>query len=332
MRKFLSYLLSCAFMVLSCAKDPCLSLPADKEYASLHIEPELAYETKAVDGSYFGTGTYNLGLWIGSLSEGLFTPQIKDYDNIKASAFSTAGGSSTDFVINWTYHIGSDSYKSLFVEKSAPVSIYSYHPWVDGVTDISAVPFVSGESDWMWAEPLSLTAGQTNADEIEAHLKYHHAMTCVEVQINCRHEGTVTLTKITLSDSEGRLYTEGILNALTGELTLDDDYKSGTLTLLPNKRLSTVPYTVCFIFPAIDGLALDEGTGNGDLKLSFEFNGNKARQDFYLPARMTGVTEDITSLDTGTKYTYLLTLDNTVTFAPVSKNDNWGSETIKVVL
>lgn len=335
--KRIFYILVVLSVFLSCEKESHLPLDKGKEYIPFSVTPGLAMETKAVEGTYFGTGSYNLGLWLGHRdNSGVFVPQIKGYDNIKAGAVSTAGGSSSEFRIDWTYTLGGNSYKSLFVEKGEEVEVYSYHPWVSGVTDLAAVPFVSGQSDWMWAAPVTMSQSQTSGDAAVAELQYSHAMTCIEVQLSCVYDGTVRLTKMTLNDTQGRLYSKGTMNALDGSLSLNDADKVESISITPNRSLNTLSQAFSIIMPSVSGLQLGSGTDAGELFLSFEFNGKPGLQKFYLPKSMIkdGVETDIDSFDTGKKYIYRLVLDNKVRFSPVEvvENQNWGNESIDVIL
>ena len=328
-------ILSVLSVFLSCEKEDHFPMDRGKDYIPFSVTPGLAMETKAVDGSYFGTGSYNLGLWLGHRnSSGVFVPQIKGYDNIKAGAVSTAGGSSSEFRIDWTYTLGGNSYKSLFVEKGEEVEVYSYHPWVSGVTDLTAVKFVSGQSDWMWAAPVVLSESQTSGDAAVAELQYSHAMTCIEVRLSCIYNGTVKLTRMSLNDTRGRLYAEGTMNALDGSLSLNEKDKVGNISISPNVHLNTLSQPFSIIIPPLNGLQLDDGTNSGELYLSFEFNGKPGLQKYYLPKSMMkdGVETDINSFDKGKKYIYQLVLDNKVSFSPVEVVTEWGNESIDVIL
>ncbi len=333
--KRIVFILSVLSVFLSCEKESHLPLDKEKEYIPFSITPRLDVETKAIDGSYFGTGSYNLGLWLGSRdNSGVFVPQVKGYDNIKAGAVSTAGGSSSEFRIDWTYTLGGNSYKKIYIEKGKEVEVYSYHPWVSNVADLTSVPFVSGQNDWMWAAPVKLTQAQTLGDAVVAQIQYSHAMTCVDVQISCKYEGTVSVTKITLNDTKGRLYARGSMNALDGSLSLDDSDKVGNISITPKAHLNTILQSFSIIMPPVSGLQLKDDSNEGELYLSFEFNEKPGLQKFYLPKSMMkgGVETDIVSFDKGVKYIYQLELDNKVRFAPVEVEENWGSKSIDVIL
>lgn len=135
---------------------------------------------------------------------------------------------------------------------------------------------------------------------------------------------------MTLTDSRGRLYARGTMNALTGELTCAEEDKTESITISPNTALNTTETVFCIIMPPVEDYKNEEFT------LSFVFNGIDGKTDYKLPATMKDLTTQndvtITEFETGKRYIYHLTLDNTMSFAPVGVDDTWQSENIDLEL
>ena len=294
---------------------------------------------KAIDSSAFfpRREDYKIGMWICEPdAQEPFAPAMKGYGNMLASL--TVGAKETGVHENkWNYVFDGNNHDILSVRCGYAVDIYAYYPHVAGIGkfDPTCVPFVSGEDDWMWAEPRSLTATDTQADvteqPVEVPLRFHHAMTCIQVDIKCLYGGNVILTSMTLTDSKGRLYAKGSIDLTNGgELTLNNEDKGNEITITPDSTLTTQYQTYCIMMPPIENYT------NGELVLSFVFNGIDGREKFPLPDEMNDLngtsTVQIDKFERGTKYIYRLTLDNVMRFAPVGVDSTWTYEEIDLEL
>ena len=299
----------------------------DKTVPLIFASPSILYshETKAsVNGSEFppSPSAYPLGVWI--VKGGEFTEQITEFRNMKSELNVGAGNE-----IHWNYYVynGTRQYDVIYVMKGRPADIYAYHPWKSYVDDITAIKFTSGQEDWMWATPVNLSSTDTDTDEpIVSELAFAHAMTCIEVNIRCKYEGSVRFTSMTLTDESDtpRLVASGTMNAVNGELTCDAPVSSITIT--PNVGLTHTSSgtTVFIIMPQVGDEDNPLDLTNKKMNLSFKFNGIDAETSFTLPSVMGG--SEIKAFKRGYKYKYNLVLDNQIDFIPVGVEKEWGTK------
>lgn len=292
-------------------------------------EPSIRHgvDSKAsIDGDNFpySHSAYPIGLWL-MMTDDHVTPQIPGFDNLKAEYLFADG------VNRWDYYpFGPDkpAEQSLKILKEEPLDIYAYYPWVSGADDLTAIPFLSGEDDWMTALPVRLSAEDTKS-EVQTRLDFRHLMTCIEVRINCRYDGSITLTSMTLSDSKSRLVPSGTFDCTEEDLSkaVECDASTSSLTVSPRRNLRSGYWiSAYFIMPAVENLELEEG----EMKISFVFNNIPGETEFLLPAKMkVGAAEQtVTEFKQGYKYIYSLMLDNTMDFIPVGVEKDWTTEEI----
>lgn len=316
-------------VVMSCNKEPGLS--GNSETVPLDLEPpsiKATISSKAsIDGDNFPYShtPYQVGLWL-MLPGNKVTPQIRGFDNLKAE-FLFADGMN-----KWTYYpfgIEKEGETSLHILRQRSVDLYAYHPWVSGVDDITRIPFVSGEDDWMIAVPVHLSEEDT-AGPLTRTLEFQHLMTCLEVRIQCKYEGSITLTSMTLTDSKGRLVASGTFDCTSTDLSSAVTGESANTIVVSPKRSLRGGYwqSVYIIMPPVSGLDLSDN----EMKLSFIFNNIEAETEFYLPPIMNvgGINQTITAFQRGHKYIYNLTLDNTMDFRPVGVEQQWTNEIISL--
>ena len=282
------------------------------------------YDSKAsVDGSDFAPNSkaYQLGMWI--VQGGTYQEQMAPFRNMRAELSVGAENQ-----IHWNYYVydGTRQYDVIYVMRGRPSDVYAYHPWKSTVDDITAVPFVSGQDDWMWATPVNLSSSDTDTDEpIVRKLSFYHAMTCLEINIRCVYQGTVRFTSLTLVDNSDtpRLVASGTMNAVTGELDCDDPVSSITITPNVNLTHQSSGTTVYIIMPAVgdDDNPLD--LENKSMELFFKFNNVDAETTFTLPSVMGN--QEIKAFKRGYKYKYNLVLDNQADFIPVGVEQEWGT-------
>lgn len=327
-------------LLAACGKETAEQPSGNAERVSLdftaRIVAEVRPQTKAapVEGTIFPARPedYPIGMWICSHEEApqqKFAPAMSGYGNLLASLSVGAKDQGENEYV-WNYTFDERTHSVLSVQREVPIDIYAYHPYTEEAGDPTRIPFTSGEEDWMWAEPQTLAAGDLTGPSVQVPLRFKHAMTCLQVGIRCLYTGSVRLTSMTLTDSRGRLYARGTMNALTGELTCAEEDKTESITISPNTALNTTETVFCIIMPPVEDYKNEEFT------LSFVFNGIDGKTDYKLPATMKNLTTQndvtITEFETGKRYIYHLTLDNTMSFAPVGVDDTWQSENIDLEL
>ncbi len=270
----------------------------------------------ALSGSQFpnSQSAYPVGLWL--MRDGsAVTPQIQGFANMKAELRIADG------LYSWAYYPGgSAASNGVHILKAKPLDVRAYYPWKDGASDLTKIPFTSGEDDWMVANPVDLSEAETTG-AVVVPLAFSHIMTCIEVSINLRYEGNVTLNSVVLSDSQGRLVASGTFNANTGEIS----GTQGASVSLPDLRRSLRSgywTSVYFIMPEITGVAA------GQLNIQFTFNNVPVEFTLPLDMKVGGQTQTIDAFKKGYKYTYRLTLDNTIDFVPVGFEEAWNTKEV----
>ncbi|MDR2131538.1 MAG: fimbrillin family protein [Odoribacteraceae bacterium] len=322
-------LLVCLALLMACEKPP-TTTPADAGGRAVSLNfsagviPNASTRAVPILGDKFPSGNYKIGLWVCSGGQ---TAAMTGYNNILADV-TVLAATETERNYEWKYTFeGGTAHEGLSVKEGNPVTIYAYHPWKAGVTDITAVPFTSSQDDWMWATPQSFTAAQTNAAHLDVPLAFTHAMTCIQVNVKCKYDGNVRLVSMTLTDKQNRLVPSGTMNALTGELTAGP---RGPITLTLNALLNAQSQSFCIIMPEVKTPDLPAYVSN-DFTLSFKFQNTSDQQivdgrvAFDIPDQIRqGETQTtITEFTRGTRYIYSLELENMMYFAPVEMDDTW---------
>lgn len=326
--------LLCALLLsASCSKEPAPErmVPASDGVrigftADIAASAEPAGVRAAVEGTRFPVRdeAYNIGVWVceyeNTDTPSQFSP-LYLIDNMKCSL--TASLENSAYKETWSYYLNSQWINMLFVsEGTSSFDAYAYYPHTTGSFDPMSVPFRSGSTDWMWADRKQLT---NVGHEISVPLQFSHAMTCLEVRMECKYASdTLVLNSITLSDSKSRLLLSGTMNLVNHTLNTDGVTPSGSLTLTPQVKLGAGSTQVIhFIMPEVSNYE------NGDFTLSFRFNPNNIVKNgettFSIPNTITSGGTDVTvsAFETGKRYVYRLTLDNRLRFEPVGVDDSW---------
>ena len=275
---------------------------------------------------------YNFALWI--CNAGGITPHMTGMTNMECLYYAYQSGSSSLLIPSSNTSQTQQTYAKI----GKGIDIYSFYPYVS-CSDPHSVPFTTSEQkDWMWGEPVSYTPEQTEAAAatgyITTNLKFHHAMTCVEIWLDCRFPTAVDLTSITLTDSKGKLVSKGTMDGTTGELSGFTNVSS--IKISGNNsytnRLTNVEETggrwqkYSFLMPEYSGF---DGT---NLVLSFVFDTNAAGRNTYtlsnkLIDEATGNEITIDTFETGCRYVYQLRLDNTLLIEPLHMfKPTWTTE------
>lgn len=322
-------LLSCLLLAAACTKEPAAN-PSDETVPlnlSAYITAEAQLQSRAiVPGNKFPSNNtkYPIGMWVCQHEDTptAFTPAMSGYGNLLAS-LGVEAISENEWRDIWKYTFDGTTHDILSVQRNKAVDIYAYYPHTASASVPTAVPFTTGDTDWMWARPVTLTDSQLSGSSVETPLQFSHAMTCLRVRIRCKYNGNVQLTSMTLTDTEGRLYKAGSMNIVDQELNLSEADKTGELTLTyADKTVTTSFKDFCILMPPVENYA------NEQFELSFVFNNIAAQTTFKIPSTMTspdasGETVTITAFEAGKRYTYNLTLDNTMTFEPIGIDDEW---------
>lgn len=214
------------------------------------------------------------------------------------------------------------------------IDIYAYYPRVDKTFDPDAVPFTTNSQiDWMWAKPVTIDNVSTANKTVS--LKFHHAMTCIEVRLSTKYTSYIDLYQITLTDAKKELVSSGTMDIRNGSLTYTPNQKTITITSYGGAERIPVYNDVnssyrsfCFIMPEKEFSA-------GDLKLTFRYDGGTyGRADFTIPTTFTdseGNSVSVTKFETGKRYILNLMIDNTDLIEPLSfVTDDWVTNDVNL--
>ncbi len=279
--------------------------------------------------------TYPFGIYI--YNDGTTVPQMRGFDDIKANASKV----NQDALIEWEYTFGDVSgSKAISVEKAKAIDVYAYYPYqTDHAGKHTQITFNTDQQiDWMWAKPVdNLTAQNFDADTVGIPLLFNHLMTCIEIEINKKHEGDINVHHLRLVDTRTTeeqnanpmLYGSGTFNAATGVIDITKATPVSEISIEPESTYQALVdeagTAMYFIVPEIK-----EYTGG--LRLYFCFNTAEESVTYYdipvLPAELgqTGFLR-------GSKYRYSFVVDNTMEIYNVGMDitDDWkdGGKTDK---
>lgn len=271
----------------------------------------------------FANGSYSFGTWVCHHEDdpSEFVPTKNGYANIPTAMTMSDGGQS------WLYTFPNRPATSLNVSRRVPIDIYMFSPRPTTGTQAErpdAVSFTSGKDDWMWAK-TSVDGATLTGDEVPVPIKFSHAMTCLRIAITAKHPGS-SLTSITLKDGKNRLYAGGMMDLARQALVLEDNNRTGQVKVTYNTALGTDSAKPTYFYLFMPPPAMGDGeTYAGDFTLSFVFNGNVAKTEFTIPRTINAgeTSVKIGNFEAGKRYTYRLTLDNPVIFAPVEVDNQW---------
>lgn len=327
-------LLPCLLLVAACTKEPAAESSGETVPLNLsaYITAEARVQSRAiVPGDKFPSDnkTYQVGMWVCEHEDvpTAFIPAMPGYGNLLAS-LGVEAISENEWRDIWKYTIDGTTHDILSVWRNSAVDIYAYYPHTASASDPTAVPFTTDDTDWMWSKPIKLTDSDLSESSVEVPLQFEHVMTALRVRIKCKYNGNVQLTSMTLADTESRLYKAGSMNIVENKLNLSDADRTGELRLTYADKTVTSSFKDFYILmPPVENYA------DGQFELSFVFNNIAAQTTFRIPNTMTkkdpndpdapGETVTITAFETGKRYTYNLTLDNTMTFEPIGIDDEW---------
>lgn len=324
-------------LLAACTDAPLDNLPSE-ELVQLNLLPPTIEatpltRTMPIDGTSFpwegrnhasGYSTnYSVAMFI--CDKGSYNPHMAGYNNL-LNVLHSSYYTNTHYQ-QWQTQISSR------LEKG--IDIYAYYPRVaqEGLTP-ETIPFTTTDQhDWMWANPVPID--KVGPDNRTVQLQFQHAMTCIEVRLSTKYEGTINLHQITLSDVQNQLVAKGTMDITNGHLNYTADQSSITITgnndnnnQLPKTGADGSSYfSYCFIMP-------EKSFNEDDLRLSFVYdyvrpNSTPGRATYTIPTTFTdknGQEQTITKLETGKKYVLNLVIDNATSIYPLSQQiDEWAT-------
>lgn len=175
---------------------------------------------------------HSVGLTLVDASE--TTYDSRSYQNVKATA--STGKTPQE----WTF----DNQMLLSATKG---TLYAYYPHNSDITDITQIPVVAGETDYMYATPVE----NINETKYEAKVTMQHALAAIRLKIvRGTYYGTGEISSVSVQ-GEGIANT-GMLNAINGELSSINGV--GTAIVNDNTfTLSTTAQLKDFIFIPVSG-------------------------------------------------------------------------------
>lgn len=339
------YILILALLALTACSDKPNDEPSDLVSLDL-LTPVIVAEnesrTKPIEGTFFpylNTTTYtqlpntnyasDYSISFFVCDKGTFTPHLNGSDN-RLNRLRH----------EYIYRNDSDSFYWLDGVLQARIGrnidIYAYYPRVNESFEPTSVPFTTNQQyDWMWAEPVTIDNVSTENKTVP--LKFHHAMTCIEVRLSTLYTSSIDLVYARIDDIKSKLTAGGTMDLTDkGKLTYTANKKQITLShgsvpvRLPVHKADNSSYrSFCFIMPEKEFEA-------GDLRLWFTYDkktGN-GRADFIIPTTFkdkNGADTTVTKFETGKRYIFNLVIDNTDLIVPLDfVVDDWVTNDVNL--
>ena len=349
-----SYILILALLALTACSDKQNDEPSDLVSLDL-LTPVIVAENesrqKPVEGTFFpyiGLTQYyvapgNTVYWDWEVTmfvceKGSFNPHLTGSNNRRTIVRTNYLYSSSTGTWNksWSWFEGTPQARI-----GHDIDIYAYYPRVDKTFNPDAVPFTTNSQiDWMWADPVTINNVSTENKTVP--LKFHHAMTCIEVRLSTRYTSSIDLYQIKLSDAQSKLVSLGTINITNGSLNYNSSQPSITISgnnytnRLPVHRDDNNSYlSYSFIMP-------EKEFSEGDLKLTFIYDSQydngwhqtPGRADFTIPTTFTnseGTSVSVKKFETGKRYILNLMIDNTDLIVPLSfVTDDWVTNDVNL--
>lgn len=340
-----SYILILALLALTACSDKQNDEPSDLVSLDL-LTPVIVAESdsrsKPIEGTFFPylntdtytqlpntiyNGDYSISFFV--CDKGTFTPHLNGSNN-RLNRLRH----------EYLYRNDSDSFYWLDGVLQARIGrnidIYAYYPRVNESFEPTSVPFTTNQQyDWMWAEPVTIDNVSTENKTVP--LKFHHAMTCIEVRLSTLYTSSIDLVYARIDDKKSKLTAGGTMDLTdNGKLTYTANKKQITLShasvpvRLPFHKVDNSSYrSFCFIMPEKEFEA-------GDLRLWFTYDkqtGN-GRADFIIPTTFkdkNGADITVTKFETGKRYIFNLVIDNTDLIVPLSfVTDDWVTNDVNL--
>ena len=344
-----SYILILALLALTACSDKPNDEPSDLVSLDL-LTPVIVAENesrqKPVEGTFFpyigltqyyvapGNNVYlNWEVSMFVCEKGSFNPHLTGSNNRRTIVRTNYLYSSSTGTWNksWSWFDGTPQARI-----GHDIDIYAYYPRVDKTFDPDAVPFTTNSQiDWMWADPVTINNVSTENKTVP--LKFHHAMTCIEVRLSTLYTSSIDLVYARIDDKKSKLTAGGTMDLTdNGKLTYTANKKQITLShasvpvRLPFHKADNSSYrSFCFIMPEKEFEA-------GDLRLWFTYDkqtGN-GRADFIIPTTFkdkNGADITVTKFETGRRYIFNLVIDNTDLIVPLDfVVDDWVTNDVNL--
>lgn len=339
------YILILALLALTACSDKPNDEPSDLVSLDL-LTPVIVAEnesrSKPIEGTFFPylntdtytqlpntiyNGDYSISFFV--CDNGTFTPHLNGSNN-RLNRLRH----------EYLYRNDSDSFYWLDGVLQARIGrnidIYAYYPRVNESFEPTSVPFTTQQQyDWMWAEPVTINNVSTENKTVP--LKFHHAMTCIEVRLSTLYTSSIDLVYARIDDKKSKLTAGGTMDLTdNGKLTYTANKKQITLShasvpvRLPFHKADNSSYrSFCFIMPEKEFEA-------GDLRLWFTYDkqtGN-GRADFIIPTTFkdkNGADITVTKFETGRRYIFNLVIDNTDLIVPLDfVVDDWVTNDVNL--
>lgn len=315
----ISFFSALLLIVFGCSRDIVPDMEEDG-IIILQIMPGVESNNSATRASMFADSTLSisdqrsidLGMWICKTNrEKVYEPYTHGMDNMKSTYTETSND-------KWKFNYGEGIHTNIGIKPGQKVSVYAYFPYTEypegQIFTPEEVPFESGYDDILWADPVHVADEIPDSDSetktLEVNLKFHHAMTCIEVQMKTRLPGKVKLTKAVLLDKNERgiIRKSGKLNILDGTIKINESDVTYELPLEFKDYVikNTDWQSVYFLIPQIDTYA------DGDLSVKFTFDGTE--KTYSLPCCRKDDGTKIESFVRGHRYVYKCEPNNENTF------------------
>ena len=344
------YILILALLALTACSDKQNDEPSDLVSLDL-LTPVIVAESdsraRPIEGTFFPylhtttytqlpntnyAGDYSISFFV--CDKGTFTPHLNGSNN-------RLNGLRHEYL----YRNDSDSFYWLDGVLQARIGrnidIYAYYPRVNESFEPTSVPFTTNQQyDWMWADPVTIDNVSTENKTVP--LKFHHAMTCIEVRLSTLYTSSIDLSQITLTDAKKELVSSGTMDIRDGSLTCTPNQQKITITSYGGSERLPIYNDVnssyrsfCFIMP-------EKEFSEGDLKLTFIYDRSstwpypsvQSRADFTIPTTFTnseGNSVSVTKFETGKRYILNLMIDNTDLIVPLSfVKDDWVTNDVNL--
>lgn len=321
-------------IMCGCNNDELIDDLQDNEQVILSLYPQITADVTVTSrapilGNEFppsGSGAveyYDLGTWICAHEDNPvnFIPEKSGYNHLQAKL--SVSGSGDNIQRDIRFYFRDRASTTLNVAKKKPVDIYSYYPMYTSEKyyelQPDSVPFTSNETDWMWANRITLMENDLVDSVKNVNINYSHAMTCLRIYIKAKYNRS-TVSSITLNDTKGRLYQKGYLNLAKKELVLSDADKTEKLKVSYDRAIYQTETAFYIIMPPVESFS------EGEMSMSFSIRNNNnsvvnAPNTFTIPTKMNNGME-VKGFEQGKCYTYRLTVDNTISFSPVSVDES----------
>ena len=295
----------------------------------------------AISGTEFGARTIDFGLFLCNHEDAPvnFTPVMDGYDNLfaRVDGRQNPAGTPPYLYERWQFRRnGERAYFTTFgIRKDTKVDLYAYFPYTrnDKVPsstdamqqttfDVTAIPFTSGNNDYMWADPVpniqdiprEPDPDDGNKQKIPITLRFHHVMALMEFTVKQNFTGSMGSVFINLHDKKGRLVSTGTFSAVDGSVTSGVTADSVSVHC-PFQSIPNAYQSTYLMFPAIP-----EGIEAGDLSITLTLNGHEMiSEPIVVPLTNLAYNDGGTKhgLRRGYRYRYRINIDNYVKFEPL---------------